>query len=55
MIDLIIAFKLISFAHVLSNVREILEKIKLLQAEKKDISVNIRDSDLDSAVSFINF
>lgn len=39
----------------MSNVREIIEKIKILQAENKDISENIRDSDLDSAVFLYNY
>lgn len=50
MISLIITFKLISYAHVLSNVREIIEKIKVLQSQNKDLSLYVRDSDLDSAV-----
>jgi len=50
MIGLIVFFKLISYAHVLSNVREIIQKMRILQKENKDFSLHIRDSDLDSAV-----
>jgi len=44
-------FKLISYAHVLSNLRGMIRKIRGFQKEKKEICLNIRDSDLDSAVN----
>lgn len=50
-ISLIMTLKLISYSHVMNNLRSILIQIKNLKKEKKiDILVYIPDSDLDSAV-----
>ena len=50
MIMLILTIKLISFSHVLYNTRSLIDKINKLKEEKKDISIYINDSDLDSQV-----
>lgn len=50
-ISLIMTLKLISYSHVMNNLRSIIIQIKNLKNEKKDdILVYIPDSDLDSAV-----